>query len=64
MKLIQKVFCRGVQMLFRVALPVLPYKNLTILERVDVILPVLKEMVMDTRGEGSESEYEATGKAA
>lgn len=48
MKLIQKVFCRGVQMLFRIALPVLPYKDPTILERVDEILPVLKEKEIDS----------------
>lgn len=48
MHLIKKVFCRAVQLGFRKAMPILPYKDPEILEDVQQIIPILKQKKIDS----------------
>lgn len=48
MHFIKKLICRAVQLGFRAALPILPYKDPKVLERTEEIIPVLKEQGVDS----------------
>ncbi|MCD8311450.1 MAG: iron-containing alcohol dehydrogenase [Firmicutes bacterium] len=39
----KKLYCRAFQIVFRAALPILPYRNPTLLEGTDAIIPILAE---------------------
>lgn len=45
---VKKLICRAVQLGFRAALPILPYKDPKVLEKTEEIIPVLKEKGMDS----------------
>lgn len=48
MNLIQKMICRGVQLGFRLAMPLLPYKDPKVMERIEDMLPVLQSREIDS----------------
>lgn len=48
MNIIKKIYCRSFQTVFRIALPILPYREPNILSSVDEIIPILKKKNMDS----------------
>ena len=48
MHFLKKVFCRAVQLGFRKALPILPYKDPVVLDGMEDIIPILKERGIDS----------------